>query len=115
MPSSRVRLLRSLPMFPALVATAHTLVRELRATERYRFDPRRVGGLTQPVLLLAGSALESPFLAGALRQLEAALPGSRLHVLPVGQHLGLDAAPAVVVAEVADFVRGSRPEAATGT
>jgi pimeloyl-ACP methyl ester carboxylesterase len=121
-PSSRVRLLRSLPIFPALVASAHTLVRELRATERYQFDPRRVGGLDVPVLLLAGSALESPFLAGAMRQLQAALPGSRLQVLPAGQHLGLDAAPARVVAEVAGFLRATtkgaapaRPESATGT
>jgi pimeloyl-ACP methyl ester carboxylesterase len=104
MPARRVRLLRSLAIFPALAASAHILVRELRSTERYRFDPGRIGGLDVPVLLLAGSGLESPFLAGAMRQLQAALPGARLEVLPAGQHLGLDAAADRVVAEVARFL-----------
>ena len=53
-----VEVLRRLPVWQARVAAAHTIPRELRAFERYRFDPRRFRDLGVPALLLGGG--ESP-------------------------------------------------------
>jgi pimeloyl-ACP methyl ester carboxylesterase len=67
----------------------------------------RQRALDVPVLLLVGRELESPFLAGAVRQIQRALPGSDLRVLPADQHLALDTASAHVVAVVAEFLRAA--------
>ena len=51
-----VEVLRRLPVWQARVAAAHTIPRELRAFERYRFDPRRFRDLGVPALLLGAEA-----------------------------------------------------------
>jgi pimeloyl-ACP methyl ester carboxylesterase len=102
-PGHRFGLLRSLPVYATLVASAHTLARELRATERHRFDPDRLRGQRVPVLLLIGRGLESPFLVEAVCQIGAALPSMRLEVLPADQHLGLDLVPGRVVDAIEAF------------
>lgn len=93
MPPSQVSLLCALPAFPALVASAHTLVRELVATECYRFEAARFGGLDAPVLLLVSAQLDSRFLSAAVRAIMQAIPGATLTSMPVQQHRALDAAP----------------------
>lgn len=103
-PRGRLEVMRSLPVYATLVASAHTLARELRATERYRFDPARFGGRHVPVLLLHGSGLESPFLVEAVRQIGQGLGSARLQELPADQHLALDLAPARVVDAIATFI-----------
>jgi pimeloyl-ACP methyl ester carboxylesterase len=52
MPPHELELFQSSPAFPARVAAAHTLPRELRAHEAYRFKPERFNTLNVPTLLL---------------------------------------------------------------
>ena len=103
MPSHEFELFRASPAWPARVAAAHTLPRELRAQERYRFTAGRFSGLSTPTLLLVGG--DSPaFFKVAIEVVEAALPNSRTVVLPGQQHIAMDTAPDLFVREVITFL-----------
>jgi pimeloyl-ACP methyl ester carboxylesterase len=104
MPSHEFELFRASPAWPARVAAAHTLPRELRAQERYRFTAERFRGLRTPTLLLAGG--DSPaFFKAAIEIVGAALPNSRTVVLPGQQHIAMDTAPDLFVREVITFLK----------
>jgi hypothetical protein len=75
--------LKSSSAWPARVAAARTLLRELQAEERYRFDSRR-------------------FVAAVA----AALPNSRIVELPGQQHIAMYTAPKLFLKEVLAFVIG---------
>jgi pimeloyl-ACP methyl ester carboxylesterase len=103
MPPHELELFRSSPAWPARVAAARTLPRELRAVEGYRFDAARFAQLDVPTLLLLGA--DSPaFLKTATMALRAALPNSRLQVMPGQQHIAMDTAPDLFVRAVSEFV-----------
>jgi pimeloyl-ACP methyl ester carboxylesterase len=103
MPQSELELLRSSPTWPARVAAAHTLPRELAAHEAYRFHPNRFNTMRTPALLLLGG--DSPdFFAAAIRTLEMALPNARVATLPRQQHIAMDTAPDLFVREVVAFL-----------
>ncbi|GEL16402.1 hypothetical protein [Pseudonocardia asaccharolytica] len=53
MPAEHLALLISEPSWPGRVAAAHTVVREIRTHDGYRFDPERFAALRVPILLLA--------------------------------------------------------------
>ena len=60
MPQEEVEYLRSLPAWQERVKAAHTVPRELRADEVYRFDDERFGELRVPTLMpRAATALPS--------------------------------------------------------
>jgi pimeloyl-ACP methyl ester carboxylesterase len=102
MPAHELDLVRASPAWPARVAAAHTLPRELRAQEAYRMDTPRVGRLAMPVLLLLGG--ESPvFFGKAIERLAAALPNARKVVMPGQKHIAMDTAPDLVISAVLDF------------
>lgn len=93
----------STPPWPALVAAAHTLPREMRANAPYVFHPERFRHVKAPTLLIGGS--ESPaFLAASLAAVHAALPHSRTVVLPGQQHMAMVAAPDLFAHEVLQFL-----------
>ena len=95
--------LRSLASWPARVAAAHTLPRELRFDDGYAFDPTRFTSLTTPTLLLAGS--DSPqFLQASTRAVASALPDSRVVVLPGQAHIAMDTAPELFADTVTTFL-----------
>lgn len=103
MPPHELELFQSSPAFSARVAAAHTLPRELRAHEAYRFEPERFNKLNVPTLLLLGG--DSPsFFKAAVEALHAALPDSRVVVLPGQQHIAIDTAPDLFVREVLAFL-----------
>ncbi len=103
MPPHELELFKSSPAFPARVAAAHTLPRELRAHEDYRFDPERFRRLDVPTLLLLGG--DSPqFFRAAIEALDATLPNNRIVVLPGQQHIAIDTAPDLFAREVAAFL-----------
>lgn len=105
MPAHELELFQASPAFPARMAAAHTLPRELRAHEAYRFDPERFTQLTVPTLLLLGG--DSPaFFKAAVETLHNALPNSRIGVLPGQQHIAIDTAPDMFVREVVTFLSG---------
>ncbi|HLV35050.1 MAG TPA: alpha/beta hydrolase [Spirillospora sp.] len=104
MPPHELDLLRASPVFPAMVAAAHTVPREQRAEEAYRFEPERFRHLNVPILLLLGG--DSPQFARATIELwHAALPSSRIRVLPGQQHIAHYTAPDLFASEVKAFLR----------
>ena len=98
-----VEQLRASPSWPARVATAHTVAREVRAEEAYRVDPERFRALAAPALLLLGE--ESPDWAReGTERVRAALPDARVAVLSGQGHVAIMTAPELVADEVARFV-----------
>src|SRR5829696_608441 len=93
---------RSGPSWPARVATAHTIVREQRAEDGYRFRPQRFAALAVPTLLLAGSQT-LPELAASTAALAAALPAARVVTLAGHGHVAMLTAPELFCAEVLAF------------
>src|SRR5215203_4902907 len=94
-----VEYMRSLPVWQARLAAAHTIPRELRASGAYRFDPERFGDLGVPTLLLLGG--ESPAIFGeAERAVDETLPDSRIVVMPAQGHSAMDTATDLFTTEV---------------
>jgi pimeloyl-ACP methyl ester carboxylesterase len=105
MPPHEFELFRASPAWPARVAAAHTLPRELRAHEAYRLDAARFKHLSIPTLLLLGG--DSPsFFKASIEALAAALPNSQVVVMPGQQHIAIDTAPKLFVGEVVRFLKG---------
>jgi pimeloyl-ACP methyl ester carboxylesterase len=103
MPAHEFERYRSSPVWAARVAAAHTLPRELRAHEAYQFNAERFKSINIPVLLLVGS--DSPdFFQSSIERIHAALPNSRIVVLPGQQHIAMDTAPEMFVREVLTFL-----------
>jgi pimeloyl-ACP methyl ester carboxylesterase len=102
MPAHELAMLQSLPSWGARVSAAHTIPREMRASEQYRFDPARFRTLSAPVLLLLGGD-SPPFFRAAIDLVHAALPSSRVRVLPGQQHVAINTAPELFLKEVLAF------------
>jgi pimeloyl-ACP methyl ester carboxylesterase len=103
MPEEQLALLRSLPAWQARVAAAHTIPRELRATNTYRMEPGRMAQIRVPTLLLVGG--DSPsFFRTTADAAQHALPDARLVVLPGQQHAAMDTAPDLFSREVLAFL-----------
>jgi pimeloyl-ACP methyl ester carboxylesterase len=105
MPPHELEQWRTTPVFSARVAVAHTIPREFRAVEGYQFKPERFKNLNVPTLLLLGG--DSPsFARKNTENWHAALPDSRVTVLPGQQHIAMDTAPDLFVREVTEFIQG---------
>lgn len=103
MPPHEFAFLKASAAWPARLEVALALPRELRAHERYKFEPDGFKGLTLPVLLLLGG--DSPFFfKAAIEVLQATLPASRVVVLPGQQHIAMDTAPELFTREVLAFL-----------
>jgi pimeloyl-ACP methyl ester carboxylesterase len=103
MPPDELTHYRALPAWPARIAAAHTLPRELLAAEHYPFKRERFKELQIPTLLLLGG--DSPTLfKTASEALDAALPDSRIVIMPGQQHIAIDTAPKLFVQEVLTFL-----------
>lgn len=102
-PPDVVAFMRSQSSYPARVAAAHTIPRELRATKAYRFDPERFRDLAVPTLLLAGSE-SPPGYRRTVEALDAALPDSRTVVMPGQGHGAVDTGTDLVTTEVLRFI-----------
>ena len=95
--------LKSSPAWPARVATAHTLPREARAEEAYRFEPDRFKDHAVPTLFLLGS--DSPaFLKSSTETIQSAMPNSRIAMLPGQQHIAMYTAPELFLQNVLSFL-----------
>jgi pimeloyl-ACP methyl ester carboxylesterase len=104
MPAEELEQYRSLPGWDARVAGAHTVVRETRVHDAYRFEPERWREFDPPTLLLLGGD-SPPFFARATEVLAATLPHATLRVLPGQQHIAMVTAPTLFVEEILRFVR----------
>jgi pimeloyl-ACP methyl ester carboxylesterase len=103
MPPHELQKMQEAPNWPARVAAAHTLVREVEVADTYRLDEDRVRRVTVPTLLLLGG--DSPQIFRLpIEKLSATMPNSRLVVLPGQQHIAMDTAPDLLVREVMRFL-----------
>lgn len=94
-----VAMMRADPAWKGRVATAHTIGREMRAAEHFRFEPARFRDVKIPIGMLLGG--ESPaFLKDATERLHAALPTSTIVILKGQQHVAMNTAPALFVREL---------------
>jgi pimeloyl-ACP methyl ester carboxylesterase len=88
--------LRDSPSWQALVATAHTLPREVRTVERYEFVPARFGTLHVPTALLEGDASPDELRVG-VAVLADVLPRAVLRTMPGVGHEAVETGPDVFV------------------
>jgi len=103
MPPHELEQWKSSPIFPTRLATVHTIPREFRAAEAYRFEPERFQKMTVPTLLLLGG--DSPSFAKTnIENWHDALPNSQIVVLPGQQHIAMDTAPDLFVRKVQTFL-----------
>ncbi|MCL4246807.1 MAG: alpha/beta hydrolase [Anaerolineae bacterium] len=103
MPAHELESYRKLPAFPARIAAAHTIPREYYAADNYRLEPNRFAHLKVPTLLLLGGDSSSYFRRN-VEAWNAALPNSRVVVLPGQQHIAIDTAPDLFLREVMTFL-----------
>ncbi len=98
-----VEYMRSLPVWQARMAAAHTIPRELRAAEAYRYYPERFRNLGMPALLLLGGNSPASFEEGE-RAVNEALPDSRIVVMPGQGHAAMDTATDLFTTKVLSFL-----------
>lgn len=103
-PPEGVEHMRSLPVWEARVAAAHTIPRELRAGATYRFDPERFGDLEVPTLVLLGGDSPAAFQEAGKAVAEA-LPNSRIVVMPGQGHVAMDTGTELFTTEVLRFLK----------
>lgn len=91
------------PAWPERMAIAHTIPRELRADEQYRFDAQRFQNLWTPTLLLLGG--DSPDLIKMGTQaVNTALPNSQVAILQGQGHIAMYTNPDLFLHEVLTFL-----------
>jgi pimeloyl-ACP methyl ester carboxylesterase len=101
MPEEEIAMLRSLPSWPARVATAPTLPREVSV--RLVPAPDELSAITAPTLLIQGA--DSPaFLHDAVRSVTEALPGAQVVSLEGHQHVADQTDPEMFARIVLDFI-----------
>ena len=110
---SEVVAMKARPSWPALVASIDSQLRQIRALAGYRFDPKRIGTLTVPTLILTGSKTSSPQLKLAINGLMQSLPNRRLVVFEGQEHNAMETVPEEFANTVIDFLRST--ESTEGT
>lgn len=98
-----LEVLRSHPAWPARVAAAHTIPRELRAVNDYGTDLARFGAIEVPVLLVVGELTEAR-RRELWESLARVLKDARLAVLPGQRHAAHQTAPDLLAAALRDFL-----------
>jgi pimeloyl-ACP methyl ester carboxylesterase len=71
----------------------------------YRFQPERFAQFSIPTLLLLGGD-SPPMFRRAIDLVAAALPTSRIAVMPGQQHVAMDTAPELFLKELIGFLTG---------
>ncbi|HTP29122.1 MAG TPA: alpha/beta hydrolase [Anaeromyxobacteraceae bacterium] len=103
MPENELTTLKSLPNWPARVAAAHTIPREMQLDRTYHFEPPRFATIRVPTLLLLGG--NSPaFVKKATEAVHEALENSELGVMQGQQHTAMNTAPAMFNEQVIGFL-----------
>jgi pimeloyl-ACP methyl ester carboxylesterase len=103
-PESDISALRGQPSWPARVAAAHTVTRELRAMADAPRDPQQAATITVPTLLLTGSE-SSDLSTTDMAAMTAALPDARIEVIEGQRHVADVMAPEDFARRVVGFLR----------
>lgn len=101
-PPAHLAAMRADPSWPARVAAAHTVLREM-ADEDYEFQPERFRDLDVPTLMLSGETSPEVFRV-ATRAVAEALPQGRIAVLEGQGHVANTTAPDLFLREVMGFL-----------
>ncbi|GAB90156.1 alpha/beta fold hydrolase [Gordonia rhizosphera] len=96
--------LEAAPSWPARVAAAPTVPREVRAFGHCAFDPRTAAGISVPTMLLVGSESTDEVKADP-EIVAAAIPDARIRVLDGQTHMAHLAAPEDFASAVLEFLR----------
>jgi pimeloyl-ACP methyl ester carboxylesterase len=106
--AGEVAMMRARPSWPRLVSSVEQQIRQVRALDEYRFDPKRVSVLKVPTLLLTGSRTASPELKRAIRGLMDSLPNRSLVVFEGQEHNAMDAIPQQFAETLTNFLLGNQ-------
>ena len=104
MSESEIAAMHRLPSWPARLALAHTLPRELGCTRSYRFNAGAFRGYDVPTLLMLGGDSVARY-KNAIDLLHSSLAGSKLSILAGERHGAIDSAPDLFASTVLDFLR----------
>lgn len=104
MPEHELEVYRQLPVWNVRIQLAPTIPREMVFDRTYTFDAERFASLQVPTLLLLGGD-SPPLFRRAIETLDAALPNSRVVIMPGQQHIAMDTNPELFVREVLGFLR----------
>jgi pimeloyl-ACP methyl ester carboxylesterase len=96
--------MKARPSWPGRVAGIGKQIREIRAMDEYRFDPKRMTTLKVPTLLLTGSKTASPDLKRAISSLMDCLPNRSLMVFQEQEHNAMDTIPQEFAETVTRFL-----------
>ncbi len=98
--------LRASPSWPARLAAAHTIPREMRAAETFSLPASHPELISVPTLLLHGG--DSPdFFKGPMARLAEAIPGAQSIAIEGHQHVAMDTAPEMLASIITDFRDGA--------
>jgi pimeloyl-ACP methyl ester carboxylesterase len=103
-PPDELEEVRASELWPPIVADARASLGDLRAIDRYEFEPERFRELGMPVLLQIGS--ESPRDFYVTDALAAVLPDVRIGELARQAHEGMTTAPEMYAEAVTRFLLG---------
>ena len=103
MPDRELEMYRTLPAWKARITLAPTIPRELRIERTYRFQAERFAQFSIPTLLLLGGD-SPPMFRRAIDRVAAAVPTSRIAVMPGQQHVAMDTAPELFLRELIGFL-----------
>jgi pimeloyl-ACP methyl ester carboxylesterase len=95
--------IRAQPSWPARIAAAHTVTREIRAFYRHAFDPAQAAKITVPVLVLIGADTPDE-LKDDPEAVAAALPDARIVAIEGQQHMADVLVPEVFAEHVLSFL-----------
>jgi pimeloyl-ACP methyl ester carboxylesterase len=95
--------MRGEPPWATRVSGAHILARETAVEEGYRFEPGGFKNVRRPTLLLQGE-VSPQFLKTSIQVVHAALPNSRVVVLPGQGHNAMRTASELLSTEVLNFL-----------
>jgi len=103
MPEHELDAFRQLPMWRVRIPLAPTISREVAIDRTYRFNAEKFVNVQVPTLLLLGG--DSPQLfRQAVERIDAALPNTRVVILPGQQHMAMDTHPELFLREVLQFL-----------
>ena len=105
MPDREFEVYRTLPAWKVRITLAPTVPRELTIERTYRFQPERFAEFSTPTLLLLGGD-SPPMFRRAIDLVAAAVPTSRIAVMPGQQHVAMDTAPELFLKELIGFLTG---------
>jgi pimeloyl-ACP methyl ester carboxylesterase len=104
MSEQEISSIRAAPTWPARVAAAHTIPRELRAFSGQAFDPEWAAKISVPVLLLVGADSPEEIKANP-EVVAAALPDARIRILDGQAHMAHLSNPEGFAEQVLAFLR----------